>query len=212
MRRYLALGDSYTIGESVDASDRWPVQLVAAMRDVGVSMGDPMIVARTGWTTAELLAAIDSITPPLERDYDFVTLLIGVNDQYRGLTGSVFREGFLKLLSRAVDFVGGDALCLLVVSIPDWSVTPFARSDPRGASLIAAEIDAFNDIARETTRQAGGQFVDITSHSRRAARDRSLLAADGLHPSRRMYALWAQTILPVALRSLDSAAARPDHD
>jgi lysophospholipase L1-like esterase len=212
MRRYLALGDSYTIGESVDASERWPVQLTAAMRDAGVSMADPVIVARTGWTTAELLAAIDSMTPPLERDYDFVTLLIGVNDQYRGLTGSVFREGFLKLLSRAVNFVGGDALCLIVVSIPDWSVTPFARSDPRGVTIIAAEIEAFNDIARETTRQAGGQFVDITADSRRAARDRSLLAADGLHPSREMYELWAQTILPVALHSLNSAAARLDHE
>ena len=203
-RRYLALGDSYTIGEGVDASEGWPVQLAAAMREAGVRMADPTIVARTGWTTTELLAAIDSISTPLERDYDFVSLLIGVNDQYRGLTGGAFREGFLKLLTRVVNFAGGDAQRVVVVSIPDWSVTPFARSDPRGATAIAAEVDAFNAIALESTRQAGGQFVDITVLSRRAASDRTLLAADGLHPSRNMYALWVRTILPAARRSLKS--------
>jgi lysophospholipase L1-like esterase len=211
-RRYLALGDSYTIGEGVDASDGWPVQLAAAMREAGVSMADPVIVARTGWTTTELLAAIDSITPPLERDYDFVSLLIGVNDQYRGRTGSVFREGFSALLSCAVNFAGGDAQRFVVVSIPDWSVTPFARSDPRGAMAIAAEIDALNAVAGEDTRQAGAQFVDITTLSRRAASDRTLLATDGLHPSRNMYALWVQTILPAALRSLNSGGEGADHE
>jgi lysophospholipase L1-like esterase len=203
-RRYLALGDSYTVGEGVDASERWPVQLAAAVCEAGAPLADPTFIAKTGWTAGELLAALDAISPPLSVDYDLVSLLIGVNDQYRGLTGGVFRESFLKLLSRAVNFAGGDAKRAVVVSIPDWGVTPFARSDPRGATAIAAEIDAFNAIARESTRQAGAQFVDVTALSRRAASDRTLLAGDGLHPSRDMYSLWVQTILPAALRSLKS--------
>lgn len=201
-RRYLALGDSYTIGEGVDASGRWPVQLAAVMRDAGAAVADPTIVAKTGWTTAELLTALDAISPPLPADYDLVSLLIGVNDQYRGLASGVFREGFFKLLSHAVNFAGGDARRVVVVSIPDWSVTPFARSDPRGALAIAAEIDAFNAIAREATCQAAVPFVDVTPMSRHAASDRTLLAADGLHPSRNMYTLWVEAILPVAMRAL----------
>jgi lysophospholipase L1-like esterase len=211
-RRYLALGDSYTIGEGVDASGRWPVQLAAVMRDAGAPVADPTIVAKTGWTTAELLAALDAISPPLAADYDLVSLLIGVNDQYRGLASGVFREGFFKLLPRAINFAGGDARRVVVVSIPDWSVTPFGRSDPRGAPAIAGEIDAFNVIAGAISRQAGAQFVDVTALSRRASNNATLLAGDGLHPSMAMYALWVETILPAALRSLNNGRERVTHE
>jgi lysophospholipase L1-like esterase len=211
-RRYLALGDSYTIGEGVDTSGRWPVQLASAMRDAGAPVADPTIVAKTGWTTAELLAALDAMSPPLSADYDLVSLLIGVNDQYRGLASGVFREGFFKLLSRAVNCAGGEARRVVVVSIPDWSVTPFARSDPRGAPAIAGEIDAFNTIARAVSRQAGTQFVDVTALSRRASNDATLLAGDDLHPSMAMYALWVQAILPAALHSLNKGLERVTYE
>lgn len=201
-RRFLAFGDSYTIGEGVAANERWPVQLAAAVRAVGVSVTDPLIVARTGWTTTELLAAIDRLSPSLPRRFDLASLLIGVNDQYRGLGVGTFREGFSVLLSRALTFAGGDARRVLVISIPDWGVTPFAASDPRGAAAISDEIDGFNDVAQDAARQAGAPYLDVTGVSRRAAQDRTLLAADALHPSGAMYAEWVRLILPVALRAL----------
>ena len=203
-RRFLSLGDSYTIGEGVDASQRWPVQLAVALRSAGVVLAEPRIIARTGWTTSELLAAINAISPPLERDFDLVTLLVGVNDQYRGHGLATFRAGFQSVFDRAVSFGGGDARRALVVSIPDWSVTPFAASDPRGATFIAGEIYAFNQVAREVALAAGAVFIDVTADSQLAAQDRTLLVADKLHPSGSMYALWVERILPVARRALEA--------
>lgn len=200
-RRYLALGDSYTIGEGVDAKDRWPVRLAAALRSSGTSIGEPRIIARTGWTTTELLDAIVAVSPPLPSSHDFVTLLIGVNDQYRGYGVAAFRSGFEALLARAVELAANDARRVVVVSIPDWSVTPFARSDSRGRDAIAAEIDAFNAVARRVATSSGAAFVDVTPDSRRAADDVSLLGADSLHPSASMYASWVQLILPAARTS-----------
>jgi len=198
-RRYLALGDSYTIGEGVSASETWPMQLAAAARAAGVPLADPEIMAKTGWTTTELLAALDTVSQPLGTDFDLVSVLIGVNDQYRGLGVTAFRHGFLRLLTRATGYTAGDARRVVVVSIPDWGITPFGSSDPRGTATIRAEIDRFNAAISAEARQAGAAFVDVTALSRRAANDRSLLAPDGLHPSRPMYALWVQVILPVAL-------------
>ena len=200
--RFLALGDSYTIGEGVDASERWPVRLAAALRREDMPVADPQIVARTGWTTAELLGALDAVSPPLERDFDLVTLLIGVNDQYRGHSVSSFRSGFELLLARAIEFGAKQPRCVVVVSIPDWSVTPFAAQDPRGRAAIAVAIDEFNAIAGETAAAAAVAFVDVTADSRRAARDPRLLASDGLHPSGAMYASWVRLILPAAQRAL----------
>jgi lysophospholipase L1-like esterase len=197
-RRVLALGDSYTIGEGIDASERWPMRLAAALRGEGLSVADPRIIARTGWTTDELLAAIDGATPPIAHDFDLVTLLIGVNDQYRGLGVGSFQSGFEALLRRAIEFGAMEPRRVLVVSIPDWSVTPFAAQDPRNRTAIAAEIDQFNAVAREKAGQAGTAFVDVTVDSRRAAHDSTLLAADKLHPSAKMYASWVQLILPHA--------------
>ncbi|HVG22921.1 MAG TPA: SGNH/GDSL hydrolase family protein [Thermoanaerobaculia bacterium] len=184
-RRYLALGDSYTIGESVDASERFPVQLARAL-----NLGEPQIIAKTGWTTDELNAAIDAANP--EGPFDLVTLLIGVNNQYRGRSADEYRTQFAALLQRAIGFAGGDASKVVVVSIPDWGVTPFAEG--RDRATIAAEIDQFNAINRDEAQRAGAKWVDITPISRGS--DPALVAPDGLHPSGKQYAAWANAIAP----------------
>lgn len=200
-RTFLALGDSYTIGEGVAASDGWPMQLARVLRAEGLPLADPRIIARTGWTTGELLAAIDAASPPPAADYDLVSLLIGVNDQYRGHAGS-FAAGFEALLARAVSFAAGDPSRVVVVSIPDWGVTPFAINDSRGAAAIGKEIDQLNRRARGFAEAANAAFVDVTSESRRAAGDATLLATDGLHPSGAMYTAWVESIVPAARRAL----------
>jgi lysophospholipase L1-like esterase len=190
---FLALGDSYTIGESVAAADRFPSQLARLL-----PAQDPVIVARTGWTTDELDKAIDAAQP--RGPFDLVTLLIGVNNQYRGRSSEEYRTQFDALLKRAVAFAGGRASRVIVVSIPDWGVTPFAAG--RDAKAIAADIDRFNAINRREAEAAGAHYVDITPISRRAASDPSLIAPDGLHPSARMYKEWVDVILPVARDAL----------
>jgi lysophospholipase L1-like esterase len=201
-RRYLALGDSYTIGEGVGAEDRWPVRLAVALRSSGIPIDEPRIIARTGWTTGELLEAMANTSPRLPADHDLVTLLIGVNDQYRGYGVDAFRSGFEALLARAVELGANEARRVVVVSIPDWSVTPFARSDPRDRSAISAEIDAFNAVAQRLAKAARAAFVSVTADSRHAAHDGRLLAPDGLHPSASMYDSWMQMILPAARHAL----------
>ena len=181
--RFLALGDSYTIGEGVAPEERWPAQLAALMRDRGVDVGQPLIIARTGWTTDELDAGIDAVNP--QPPYALVTLLIGVNNQYRGRSAEEYRGQLRDLLRRAVHFAGDDAARVVVVSIPDWGVTPFAAG--RDRAQIAAEIDAFNAIGLDEARKAGAAFVDVTPESSRDGADPAVLAADGLHPSGRMY-------------------------
>lgn len=191
--RYLALGDSYTIGESVAATDRWPVVLGSALEGEGLGPVAVEIVARTGWTTAELDLGIDRANP--QGPYDLVTLLIGVNNQYRGLSLRSYESEFAALVERAIGFAGGEPSRVIVVSIPDWGVTPFAGgSDP---GRIAAEIDAFNAAAGAIARDAGVAFVDITPISRSGIV--GLVADDGLHPSAQQYRLWVEEILPVAV-------------
>jgi len=185
-RRYLALGDSYTIGESVVESERYPVQLAGELK-----MPQPEIIAKTGWTTDELNAAIDKADP--HGPYDLVTLLIGVNNQYRGRSADQYRSEFAALLQRAIGFAGGKTRNVVVVSIPDWGVTPFAKD--RDQAKIAREIDQFNAINREETLRAGARYVDITPFSRKAASDPSLVAGDGLHPSGKMYSEWTRLIV-----------------
>lgn len=198
--RYLALGDSYTIGESVGEGDRWPVRLVALLRERGVAVGDAEIVATTGWTVRELSHGIDAAAP--HGPFGLVTLLIGVNDQYRGRDPETYRPDFVAMLRRAIEFAGGRSEHVVVLSIPDWGVTPFAEKSGREKAKIAAEIDRFNQINREETARAGARYVDVTPISRRAATDRSLIAADGLHPAGAMYAEWARLALPVAAEAL----------
>ncbi|HTG33148.1 MAG TPA: SGNH/GDSL hydrolase family protein [Thermoanaerobaculia bacterium] len=198
--RYLALGDSYTIGESVGAADRWPVRLAALLRERGVAVADPEIVARTGWTVRELSQGIDAAAP--HGAYELVTLLIGVNDQYRGGDAEAYRADFVAMLRRAAGFAGGRVERVVVLSIPDWGVTPFAEKSGRDRGKIATEIDRFNQINREETARAGAHYVDVTPISRKAATERSLIAIDGLHPSGTMYAEWARLALPAAQAAL----------
>lgn len=197
---FLALGDSYTIGEAVGADERWPVRLTALLRARGIAVAAPQIVARTGWTTDELSAGIDAAHP--RGTYELVTLLIGVNNQYRGRPASEYREHFRGLMARAVAFAGGRADHVVVLSIPDWGVTPFAAG--RDRTRIATEIDEFNSLSRAETLRAGAHYVDVTAISRRADREPNLVASDGLHPSAAMYDEWAEAVLPVAVSALRS--------
>lgn len=195
--RFLALGDSYTVGEGVPARDTWPFVVARALRADGVPLADPTVIATTGWTTDELDAAITDREPDLAPPYDVVTLLVGVNDQYRGRGVEAYRAPFRALLARAVGFAGGDASRVVVVSIPDWGVTPFAEG--RDRAQIAAEIDAFNAVARDEARAAGARWADVTPHSRAHP---DLVAGDGLHPSGEAYAGWAEVIGPEVRKAL----------
>lgn len=202
---YLALGDSYTIGEGVAAEGRWPVQLAAALRAEGIAVAEPRIIATTGWTTDELSAAIDA-AQPLGR-FDFVSLLIGVNNQYRGRDLDNYREEFAALLERAIGFAGGRADRVLVLAIPDWGVTRFGAASGRDVAQVARELDAYNAAARGVCAARGVAFVDIAAVSRARGGEDAMLAEDGLHPSAAMYAEWTRLALPVARRLL--AGARP---
>ncbi|MBN1388052.1 MAG: SGNH/GDSL hydrolase family protein [Bacteroidales bacterium] len=187
---YLALGDSYTIGESVDLTMRWPVQLADRLREDSIYIADPDIIARTGWTTDELMNGIESVNPG--NDYDLVSLLIGVNNQYQGRDIYNFRDELVELISIAITCANNEADNVIVLSIPDWGVMPFASG--RDKDQIAEEIDAFNDVVKQECNYAGVEFFDITEISRRAAYDASLVASDGLHPSGKMYGLWVEKI------------------
>lgn len=191
MFHYLALGDSYTIGEQVLFQENFPNQLVRQMREKGYSFAAPEILAKTGWTTDELQNGIDRhLFLP---DYDFVSLLIGVNNQYRGRSEDEYRKDFEHLLHQALRFAGGKKERVLVLSIPDWGVTPFATNADR--NKIRTEIDAFNRANRQITEAAGIPYLYITDFTREAANDSALLAADGLHPSAKEYQRWASRIL-----------------
>lgn len=189
---YLALGDSYTIGESVSAEERWPHQLAKLLAIEGLQT-DVTIIARTGWTVDELWEGIQSNPPG--GIYDLVTLLIGVNDQYRGYPVAGYREDFRFLLGKAIEYAGGDPARVVVLSIPDWGMTPFAAD--RDRAQIAEEIDKFNLVNYEEAQKAGVHYADVTPISREAVSDAALIASDGLHPSGKMYALWAEKVLPV---------------
>jgi lysophospholipase L1-like esterase len=193
---YLALGDSYTIGEGVPPEGRWPVQLAQALREAGIAIQDPRIIATTGWTTAELLAAMDAAEPL--GAWGFATLLIGVNNQYRGCELDEYERDFLQLLERTVALAGGRADRVLVLSIPDWGATPFGVASGRGLQRIADELDTYNAAAHAICESHGVAFVDVTGISRRHAGDAAMLVDDGLHPSAAMYARWAEAALPVA--------------
>jgi lysophospholipase L1-like esterase len=186
---YLALGDSYTIGESVETAMNFPSQLVAELNAKGLAVAAPRIIARTGWTTSELISAIGS--SGLTGKFNFVTLLIGVNNQYRGEPLETYRKEFKQLLQAAIDYADGDKLHVFVISIPDWGVTSFAKDRGRDPGTIAAEINAFNGVNKEETEALGISYIDITPGSRLAANDTGLIASDGLHPSGKMYKDWA---------------------
>ncbi|MGN6151354.1 MAG: SGNH/GDSL hydrolase family protein, partial [Lysobacteraceae bacterium] len=204
--RYLALGDSYTIGEGVPADGRWPMQLAARLRDDGRTVDAPRIVATTGWTTDELSSALDA-AEPLGRDWDLVSLLIGVNDQYRGRPVADYAPAFAALLERAIGYAGGRADRVVVLAIPDWGVTPFAAAAGRDRAAIARELDAYNDTAARICAERGVAFVDIAPTSRARGAEPAMLADDGLHPSAALYAEWTRDALPAVRRLLTDAPA-----
>jgi len=197
--RYLALGDSYTIGEGVAEHERWPDQLARLLEPALAAAVEVTTIARTGWTTDELAGALEAA--PLAPPYDLVSLLIGVNDQYRGRGVTAFARGLPPLFERAITYAGGATGRVFVLSIPHWEWTPFARD--RDVPAIGREIDAFNAMVRLLAAARGIAFLDTTDASRDVANDPALTAADGLHPSGPLYARWAALARPSVLGLLD---------
>ncbi|WP_126971109.1 SGNH/GDSL hydrolase family protein [Gynurincola endophyticus] len=186
---FLCLGDSYTIGESVPLHHNFPYQTVQLLRKAAIPFAAPEIVAKTAWTTAELLQAIDErILPPA---FDYTTLLIGVNDQYRGLSVQNFKENLFALIETALSFVETPQHCILL-SIPDYGVTPFAAD--KNPSKISVELETFNEIIETAAKDYQTHFINITPLTQMAATDLSLLAEDGLHPSGNLYMQWATLV------------------
>jgi lysophospholipase L1-like esterase len=193
--RYLALGDSYTIGQAVSVDDRWPVILAAELKKAGKPTGTPQIIARTGWTTRNLLDALEQ-SPP-DSTFDLVSLLIGVNNQYQGRSMEEYRVQFRQLVAKSIGYAGGDAENVFVLSIPDWGVTPAGVGN---RDHIAGEIDRFNAVAKEECDKQKVIFIDITGISRQALTDPSMVADDRLHFSGKMYKRWVDEALPQVKR------------
>ena len=190
----LCLGDSYTIGESVSESERFPNQCIALLEKQNIHFEKPHIIAKTGWTTDELMHAIAQ--EKLTGTFDCVTLLIGVNNQYRGYDKDVYRKEFKELLQTALKYANGNTSHVFIVSIPDWGATPFGAADGKGRSpqQIGQEIDQYNAIAKEEAEKRKVHFTDINPFSKKATSDPSLIANDNLHPSGKMYAEWARLL------------------
>lgn len=192
---YLALGDSYTIGEGVAEKDRYPVQLVEALNKSGkYEFSTPQIIAKTGWTVDELDAGINSSQTD-EQGYDLVTLLIGVNNQYRGRPVTDYEKDFEAMLNRAIGFAKGQKDHVVVVSIPDWGVTPFAVNRNADQAKVASEIDAYNAAKKTICDRYGVAFVEITKDYRKIGAQPDMVVEDQLHPSGLVYARWAEKVL-----------------
>ena len=195
---YLALGDSYTIGESVPAEQSYPILLGDELNKHNTAISKPIIIATTGWTTDELIDAIAQ-SGVTHMQFDFVTLLIGVNDQYRGLSQENYKIKFRQVLNTAIHFAGGNKNHVFVLSIPDWGVTPYANVQE---NIIGPQIDQFNAINKQISLTAGVNYLDITPMSRQAKNEPDLVAGDGLHPSGKMYAKWVDLLEPMVLGKL----------
>lgn len=194
--RYLALGDSYTIGEGVDNAENFPNQLCQMAAEAGIEMEAPEIIAVTGWTTDELQAAINERQP--KGPYDLVTLLIGVNNQYRGRGTDNYKPEFEALLDQAIAFAGHDYKKVIVLSIPDWGHTPFALSKDFDEAKVANEIAEYNQVKQEITLKKGVRFLDITALTKSLAQnDQIYLVDDLLHYSAKLYQEWAACLLPL---------------
>ena len=192
---YLALGDSYTIGEGVELSDRYPVQLVQEWNKTAKNQfASPLIIAKTGWTVDELEAGIQA-TPTAAEGYDLVTLLIGVNNQYRGRTVESYAQDFEKMLLRAIAFARGNKAQVIVLSIPDWGVTPFAISKGVNPTQVANQIDAYNETKKAICAKNGVKYIDITAEYRIAGALPEGVVADELHPSSLIYKSWMEKLL-----------------
>ncbi len=192
LKTYLALGDSYTIGQSVAEAGRFPMQVVGQLRQANININDPIYIATTGWTTLNLMSAINAakLHPP----YDVVSLLIGVNDQYQTRDTTFYRKRFTNLLNKAIELAGNKPANVFVLSIPDYSVTPFVS--PNYKEGISKQIDQFNSINKQVTEQRSISYTDITPSTREGATNPSLIARDGLHPSESEYKKWADMLTP----------------
>lgn len=183
---FLALGDSYTIGQSVAYNERWPMILADRLKTATGREVTVQFIAQTGWTTGNLESAINAST--LSPPYSLVSLLIGVNNQYQGQPFSAYTNGFPALLARALTLAGGDTNRVLVVSIPDYAYTPFGQT--RNPAQISSALDMYNATNRMYAGRAGVRYFDITPISREGLIDPALVAGDGLHPSGKQYARW----------------------
>jgi len=192
VKTWLALGDSYTIGQGVDAAERFPTQTVNLLRLAGINCSVPYYIATTGWTTQTLISQVESQNPGT---YDVVSLLIGVNDQYQTHDTTGYRQRFTGLLEKSILLAGGRKANVFVLSIPDYSVTPYAASSD--TARIRQELDWFNAINRQVTDLYQCKYLDITPSTREARNDLSLLAADRLHPSGAEYRKWAVRLAPM---------------
>jgi lysophospholipase L1-like esterase len=201
---YLALGDSYTIGEQVLATETFPHHTKGLLAEKGIALSPTTVIAKTGWTTDELQAAIKAAA--LKQEFDFVTLLIGVNNQYRGRTVSNYAIEFEKLLNQAILFTANKTDHVIVLSIPDWGVTPYASGKDR--EQISKEINKYNQANREIAMRLGVHYLDITPSTRKAAEDPALLAVDGLHPSGKLYAIWARQVAEIMEKELKNEGTR----
>lgn len=197
--RFLALGDSYTIGTAVSPPERWPVQLANTLRALDKKLAGPAILARAGWSAEELLASLERIKPV--GPFALVSLQIGVNNQFRGGSPEEFRTVLRVLLRRAIALADGQPGRVLVLSIPDYGVTQYVNQRE-----IAEEVDQFNAVIKEEALQVNARWIDITPISREAIDDLTLIARDDLHPSGVMYERWAKEVLPVALEAVSMAA------
>lgn len=187
---FLALGDSYTAATSESTINSWPEQLVQILKKKGTSVNTPEILAKAGWTSTDLLKTIES--QQLAPSYGLVSLLIGVNNQYKGKDINIFKEEFPKLLDTSIALAQNNPKNVFVLSIPDWSVTPFARL--RDKKKIVKELNNYNTIIEEEAKKRNVMFIEITQSSRNAAVNPSLIASDSLHPSKKMYKIWAKKI------------------
>jgi lysophospholipase L1-like esterase len=190
--KFLALGDSYTIGESVAVNERWPVQLAHALRAKGIDCSEPQIVATTGWRTDDLKHAIEKAR--LKPEYTLVSLLIGVNNYYQGKSAESYAPEFEELLRTAIALAQGDKSRVFVVSIPDYGYTPFGKEKQ---NVISTGIDAYNTINKSVAQKLGVKYIYITDISRKGLTDPDLVATDGLHPSGKMYRAWVERMLGV---------------
>lgn len=197
--KLLFLGDSYTIGEGVEISKNFPNQLIACLKSMNISTTNQFILAKTGWTTFELLDAIDKTD--ISNDQSFVTLLIGVNNQYRGLDFSIYVSEFELLLKKAIHFATDKSSSVIVLSIPDWGKTPFAEG--RDADQIQKEIDQYNEINKKISNKYGVNYLDITNDYRKHANDPTYLAADLLHPSEKEYEIWSTKLTEIIMKQVD---------
>jgi lysophospholipase L1-like esterase len=199
----LALGDSYTKGESVPTAQNFPHQLADSLRARGFDVPKPPhVIAQTGWRTDQLRAAYNSQTALHDSTFSLVTLLIGVNNQYQNANFETYKAEFGQLLQTAIARAGDRRDRVVVLSIPDWAYTPYGQNYPGDPQLISQKIDQYNAANRAITDQYEVAYVDVTGISRRGLDEPALVAGDGLHPSAKQYTEWVQALLPVAVNLL----------